>query len=338
MKPVKNHYFCIGAYRAKMLFKEKHNADNFIRFNAEEIYEQSGKAPVRSYYCQFCGGWHVTSIVSRQEGEKRDERDSARMVMYKTGTVKKEDPIVCTKTQEPTPAFTIQPTMTEAELVISKIERWTVDLIRCDAGEYVSISDEYSKKKQTYSLICRYDDDKKRFKVLKKTMKRRLKLKKAELIYAVLFGNTEVESWIELEEGIVACEDWNELMTYKSVVVELAANVDPLRERINQSAYDILKAGVCSLNTTYELTQKRISDRINAHMYRTQLIGLIDSLEEARHFYGEGRMEDCLKLVKDGLTQLNGFHEDKNVSIIKQHYMKWYKSLSEQLRSDDNVA
>lgn len=53
-----------------MLFEEKKNADNFIRFNQEIILEESGKAPVRSYYCVFCSGWHVTSNPSLEQGEE----------------------------------------------------------------------------------------------------------------------------------------------------------------------------------------------------------------------------------------------------------------------------
>jgi len=34
---------------------------NFLRFNAEEIKENSGYAPVRAYFCMACGCWHVSS-------------------------------------------------------------------------------------------------------------------------------------------------------------------------------------------------------------------------------------------------------------------------------------
>lgn len=45
-----------------MLFEEEKQAINFLKFNAEE-YE--GKAPMRTYYCNACMGWHITS----KEGE-----------------------------------------------------------------------------------------------------------------------------------------------------------------------------------------------------------------------------------------------------------------------------
>ena len=74
MKP-KNRVYCYGCQKSKMLFDTKKKADNFIQFNKEGILEENGKAPVRSYYCELCGGYHVTSSRSKAKGEKMDERD-----------------------------------------------------------------------------------------------------------------------------------------------------------------------------------------------------------------------------------------------------------------------
>ena len=60
MKP-KNRVYCIGCGRLKLLFETEKKANNFIKFNAEEILEETGKAPDRVYYCKCCGGYHVTS-------------------------------------------------------------------------------------------------------------------------------------------------------------------------------------------------------------------------------------------------------------------------------------
>ena len=61
MKPVKNRVLCKECGRTKMLFESEKKALNFIKFNSEEIKESKGRAPVRAYFCEFCGGWHVTS-------------------------------------------------------------------------------------------------------------------------------------------------------------------------------------------------------------------------------------------------------------------------------------
>lgn len=59
-----------------MLFESKEKADNFIRFNSDEMVAETGKAPVRSYYCALCCGWHVTSNPSTERGEIMDGRDA----------------------------------------------------------------------------------------------------------------------------------------------------------------------------------------------------------------------------------------------------------------------
>lgn len=75
MKPTRNHVFCYGCRKHKMIFETQAKADNFIRYNSEDILEENGKAPVRSYYCQICGGYHVTSNPSSEVGEHLNQRD-----------------------------------------------------------------------------------------------------------------------------------------------------------------------------------------------------------------------------------------------------------------------
>ena len=62
-----------------MLFETQAKADNFIKYNSEGILEENGKAPVRSYYCEMCGGYHVTSNPSEEVGERLNQRDHLRI-------------------------------------------------------------------------------------------------------------------------------------------------------------------------------------------------------------------------------------------------------------------
>ena len=75
MKPTKNKVFCISYGGTKMLFQSQAKADNFIKFNSNEIAAQSNKVPVRSYYCSFCCGWHITSVADETHAKIDDERD-----------------------------------------------------------------------------------------------------------------------------------------------------------------------------------------------------------------------------------------------------------------------
>ena len=53
MKPTRNKIHCPECGRAKMLFESEEKAINFMRFNNEQIKEETGKAPVRAYYGMY---------------------------------------------------------------------------------------------------------------------------------------------------------------------------------------------------------------------------------------------------------------------------------------------
>lgn len=61
MKPTKNHYYCPGCKHQKMKFASREEAVLFMGYNADAIEKETGKKPVRAYYCDLCGGWHLTS-------------------------------------------------------------------------------------------------------------------------------------------------------------------------------------------------------------------------------------------------------------------------------------
>jgi ribosomal protein S27E len=108
MKPLKNKVFCYDCGRQKMLFETEVKAQAFMRFNNEEIESVNGYAPIRSYFCNVCGGWHLTSkmgeayispktekILEEYETAKRlrEERKAQKLIQEK----KKEilEKIIC---------------------------------------------------------------------------------------------------------------------------------------------------------------------------------------------------------------------------------------------------
>ena len=98
MRPTRNTIYCYGCQRTKMLLETKAKADNFIRYNSEGIQEENGKAPVRSYYCGICGGYHVTSNPSATEGERLDSRDRQRVEQFTRQKREKEEAKVMAQT------------------------------------------------------------------------------------------------------------------------------------------------------------------------------------------------------------------------------------------------
>lgn len=73
-----NRVFCPCCYKHKVLFETEAQANNFIKFNQDVIEATNGYAPVRSYYCPLCCGWHVTSL---DEALWRDEPSTAERIL-----------------------------------------------------------------------------------------------------------------------------------------------------------------------------------------------------------------------------------------------------------------
>ena len=86
-KPTKNRVMCPECFKAKMLFETQKQADNFIKWNGEDIDTHGGV--LRSYYCQSCGGWHISSkpykpvyehntenLIERYRKDKKNDIDT----------------------------------------------------------------------------------------------------------------------------------------------------------------------------------------------------------------------------------------------------------------------
>lgn len=89
--PHRNKVYCSCCGKNKILFQDKSKADNFIKFNSESILAENGYAPIRSYYCSLCGGWHVTSLVEDQERNIRNIPCLAERVVMSIIEMKRSD-------------------------------------------------------------------------------------------------------------------------------------------------------------------------------------------------------------------------------------------------------
>ena len=59
MKP-KNRVMCPDCGRPKMLFETEKKAQNFLKFNMDEV-NPNGTRTMRVYYCPACCGYHISS-------------------------------------------------------------------------------------------------------------------------------------------------------------------------------------------------------------------------------------------------------------------------------------
>ena len=69
-----------------MLFETEKKAQLFMKFNNEEITAENGYAPARAYFCESCGGWHLTHFAEAQEGPSKTEKVIEQMIEHQNAT------------------------------------------------------------------------------------------------------------------------------------------------------------------------------------------------------------------------------------------------------------
>jgi predicted RNA-binding Zn-ribbon protein involved in translation (DUF1610 family) len=71
MSKPKNRVMCPDCGRQKILFESESKANNFIKWNKDEI-ENGDK--LRSYYCPACCGWHISHQKFHKDMEGRTDK------------------------------------------------------------------------------------------------------------------------------------------------------------------------------------------------------------------------------------------------------------------------
>ena len=67
----KNRIMCPDCGRQKMLFESEAKANNFIKFNKDEI---NNGDKLRAYYCSACCGWHISHQKYHEDMEGRTDK------------------------------------------------------------------------------------------------------------------------------------------------------------------------------------------------------------------------------------------------------------------------
>lgn len=80
-----NLVFCPAAARPKLQFETLKKAINYIHWNSNEIYQESGRAPVRAYWCPRCACFHVTSRQNFKTPEEH-KKDQVKKILARALT------------------------------------------------------------------------------------------------------------------------------------------------------------------------------------------------------------------------------------------------------------
>jgi hypothetical protein len=74
MKPKNDKPFCPDCGRPKMLFETERKAQNFIKYNGQDILRDGQTIDqIRVYYCPSCCGYHITTKPFKESYNHRTE-------------------------------------------------------------------------------------------------------------------------------------------------------------------------------------------------------------------------------------------------------------------------
>ena len=326
MKPNINRMtYCIGCRRPKMLFDEKKNADNFIRFNKDEILDENGKTPVRSYYCAFCLGWHVTSNPSLEQGENQDKRDmdllensisiKRDISSYKTTISQKITDIkkaiylsdeayniykefdCCMHMLPEITRMTlgrVSSKMLQRIYMLSDVLSAITDIKLMDLPELKTYIETLSPSSEKVSLIKRY------------TLKRLVSLSLNEAIH--LYETGHLDQAYEIKEELLSILKEVDGSYKKEFTDKCLTTIDEIFYQISFSSQK----------------EKSVSILDN---YNEELLLLITNLERINEKFENLNFSACNKLVKKGLSKLAFMPKDPNTDLVLQHYMQWKNTL-----------
>ena len=351
MKPIKNHIYCIGCRKSKMLFETQAKADNFIKYNSEGIKEENGKAPVRSYYCEFCGGYHVTSNPSALEGERLNTRDQQKMKQverygYLVEEVKKLQAYLLKKNEE----IRILLCCGESDRAQDIIDVCSFELDdffernNCTKNTGILTSNKLMRCRQRLEILesmvpmvqkiesGNYDSEEMLALDKKAILNNAIQLKK---IRDAIEESTVQASKGQKEEALTELERSKDFLAdvrgvgHKDIENKYRKLLTDMETKIQSGG--LQSSSDSNMNIDRPVTKETVKhSKIDQETYRKTILELIERLDQIKASYENGNYEDCISKIEVGYMKLEGLGvEDENVELLKRQFEKW-ESISRQ--------
>lgn len=363
MKPNKNLVFCHGCMRHKMLFDSQSKADNFIKYNSDEILEENGKAPVRSYYCEICCGFHVTSNPSVESGDRFANLDHKRIVRItqlhkETDEVKKMLELLEKSIDNARNTLYVGDFVEAEKLLdacffsINEIRSFTPN----GSSKLTNLRVKADGLKELLQIINHYrnlslEDAEIFLQTLEKpdTIRTIFKAKSIlEEVKNLLSKNDELidnEKFEGVLDNIDLCKKHLESVKstntkkavgfYRDLVEKQTARYNKTLKRIKH--LELEKEFKAKKQQKLEQQEKERQEQkqqeslpyIDKEEYRQTIICLIERLEKIQIKYESGDFEECDRLIDIGLIILDELNiSDENTELLRSHFNQWMARLN----------
>ena len=354
MKPTRNRIFCYGCRKQKMLFETQAKADNFIRYNSEGILEENGKAPVRSYYCEMCGGYHVTSNPSAEVGERFNQRD--RQLIHNITAYQKEIEEVkalsalLSKRLERIMALLFFGQVDEAEDLLDicnlDIEEISSHPLR-GTGKLTTLRGRVDKM---YKLMASVKD------LLGKTEEEQANyisnptLEKDDYTLGIIISNVrtirEIDALLNENESSLANCNTDDVSERLFRCQELLANIQRAGKKEVTAKYNTLfdeqqrklnKLQAGKLNATIKpkaeeritTDNKKALQYFNEKEYKSAILSLIERLEIIQKTFNDGDYDTCETALEIAYYMLDEIQaNDDNTTLIKRQLDQWTERIN----------
>lgn len=355
MKPTRNKIFCYGCRKHKMLFENQSKADNFIRYNSEGILEENGKAPVRSYYCEICGGYHVTSNPSAEVGERLNQRD--RQLIQNITAYRKDIEEVkalsasLSKRLVHIKALLFFGQVAEAEDLLDicnlDIEEIGSHQLR-GSGKLTTLRGRVDKMFQlltTVKEVLGKTEEEQSYYISNPT------LEKEEHTLGVIINNVRAIREIDvllmdnnsaladgktdgISDKLVRCRELLGTIQRtgkKEVTAKYNALFDEQQHQLKQ-----LLTGKRSASFQQEQVERsatdtnRVPQYVNQKEYKATILTLIERLETIQQSYNDGDYDSCETNLEIAYYMLDELHvDDSNTALIKQQLDQWTERIDQ---------
>ncbi|MCQ2216930.1 MAG: hypothetical protein MJZ33_00420 [Paludibacteraceae bacterium] len=342
MKPTKNKNFCYGAKRTKMLFETQAKADNFIKYNSAEMLETVKKAPVRSYYCQFCMGWHVTSNPNLEVGAELDQREQAAIDFIRKYS--ESEKMVRKQKKAEKPAMKSE--REEKKERICWLVKMEICLLKYD---YCTLENLFKEYEELYGEAKGIDGVKERYEEVCHAYSELQKVNEDSEYeptlppkYMVLAERIKLKKWLNLKllDLMQFAESGDE--QYEEQLRVFKKDVEQ-SELIHTKARKAINKEISKYNAAYKqkhpeyveqmiLTKKRGKGIKRKETYKKNLLEVIYTIESMEVNFNEGNVQKCKDDIKLCLGKLDELRlENSSTVLLRRHLSQWTEKIGETM-------
>ena len=335
-----------------MLFESKAKADNFIAYNSEGILEENGKAPVRSYYCELCRGYHVTSNPSTVAGESLDQRDQKMVELIENYTKGSEDfKQIHEKISDEIDRAKRQMYLGNFEDIEQLYEEFQIDqdfLLKLPLktrGKYVQLHQrveilkEVAKQMKELLLLSKeeitdklvFEDPSKKEKELRTIMRGYLVIQNCNKGIESIHQLMEEEKWIEAQDMITSLRAEMPEMKGAAIVKECLVSYQQELIKLEKAIADKKKVAKKKKEPAPNAVKPK-SEKMpqRGEEYKADILSVIERIEKVKQAFEQNDLDTCENELEIAEFLMDDFTiEDDNTKLLRSQIEMWKSKIAE---------